>query len=209
MDTEQTMTAETQKRQTVGILAYGSLISDPRAEIAKARTHIIHDVLTPFRIEFARSSSGRGGAPTLVPVTSGGARVKGQIFVMDMPEAEAANVLYRREIGRVGEASLAYKRPEKVTTKTVLVERLRNCGGLDVVLYTKIAATIDPLTAEHLASLAIASVSKADLALDGISYLIAAKESGIATSLSPTYEEEILRKTGCKSLEEALAKLLD
>lgn len=201
------MMKETQDNPTVGILAYGSLISDPREEIKKACTGIIQDVVTPFHVEFARSSNSRGDAPTLVPVTNGGKHVKGQMFVMDLSEAEATNVLYRREIGKVGKTEVTYKRPEQVTPKNVLVERLTNFGGLDVVLYTQIAATIDPLTAEHLADVAIASVSKADPKCDGISYLIAAKKSGIVTALSPSYEVEILRKTGCETLENALAKL--
>ena len=202
------MSDKTQKKPTVGILAYGSLISDPRAEIEKAQSKIVHDVMTPFHIEFARSSTGRGGAPTLVPVTSGGARVIGQIFVMDVSEAEATDILYRREIGKVGDMTRTYKRPELVTDNTVLVERLTNISGLDIVLYTQIAATITPLTAKHLAELAIASVIKADPGLDGISYLIAAKESGIVTALTPTYEAEILKETQCNSLDEARAKIL-
>lgn len=101
-----------------------------------------------------------------------------------------------------------YKRPERVTDNTVLVERLTNISGLDVVLYTQIAATITPLTAKHLAELAIASVTKAEPGLDGISYLIAAKESGIVTALTPTYEAEILKETQCNSLDEARAKIL-
>ena len=199
------------KSSSVGILAYGSLISDPRVEIEKACTGIIKDIVTPFQIEFARSSTGkgggRGGAPTLVPVTDGGAHVKGQVFVMDMSETEAIDVLSRREIGKVGEMERTYKRPEEVTAKNVLVERLTDFAGLDVVLYTQIAATIKPLTAEKLADLAIASVAKADSGRDGISYLIAAKASGIITALSPSYEEEILRKTGCETLEKALSQL--
>lgn len=191
----------------IGILAYGSLISDPRAEIERTRTDTIHDVMTPFHIEFARSSNGRGGAPTLVPVTTGGAQVRGQVFVMDASESEATHILYRREIGKVGEMTRTYRRPERVTNKSVLVERLTNFAGLDVVLYTQIAATITPLTAKRLAELAIASVSDAKRGHDGISYLIAAKQHGIATALSPTYEDEILKETECKTLEEALAKL--
>ena len=199
------------ENSSVGILAYGSLISDPREEIEKACTGIIEDVMTPFHIEFARSSTGkgggRGGAPTLVPVANGGSHVKGQVFLVELSEAEATNVLYRREIGKVGELERTYKRPELVTAKNVLVERITHFAGLDVVLYTQIAATIKHLTAEKLADLAIASVAKADSGRDGISYLIAAKESGIITALSPSYEEEILRKTGCETLEKALSQL--
>ncbi len=201
------MTAEDTTKQTVGVLAYGSLLSDPRAEIEGARTAIIHDVITPFHIEFARSSTGRGGAPTLVPVTSGGAHVSGQVFVMDVSEVEASNILYRREIGKEGDMTRTYRRPEQVTPKSVLVERLTNFAGLDVVLYTQIATTITPLTAQRLTELALESVSKAKPGLDGITYLIAAKKYGIQTALSDDYEAEILRQTSTSSLEEALKSL--
>lgn len=201
------MTEETQNKPTVGILAYGSLISDPGAEIEKAQTNTIHDVMTPFHIEFARSSNGRGGAPTLVPVTTGGAHVRGKVFVMNVSEAEAADFLYRRETGKIDDKT-TYKRPERLTNNSVLVERLTNFAGLDVVLYTQIAATITPLTAERLAELAIASVGKTKPNRDGIVYLINAKKHGIETALSPAYEAEILKETKCKSLDEAHEKLL-
>ena len=202
------MTEETPKKSTVGILAYGSLISDPKDELEKARTKIIQNVMTPFHVEFARSSNGRGGAPTLVPITGGGAHVKGQVFVMGASELEAADILYRREIGKVGDMKRRYKRPDPVADNSVLVERLTNFAGLDVVLYTQIAATITPLNATHLAELAIRSVTGAERGRDGISYLIAAKENGIETALSADYEAEILKQTNCANLEEALENLL-
>lgn len=189
-------------------MAYGSLISDPRAEIEKAHTEIIRNVMTPFHVEFARSSGGRGGAPTLVPVASGGAHVIGQVFVMDVTEAQAADILYRREIGHTGNMTKRYERPERVTDNTVLVERLTNFAGLDVVLYTKIAATIAPLSAKRLAELAIESVAEAPEGLDGISYLSAATKHGIQTALSRDYEAEILKATDSETLEEARTKLL-
>src|SRR3954447_17111626 len=52
----------------VGILAYGSLIDNPGAEIEAALISREADILTPFGVEFARSSSKGSGAPTLVPV---------------------------------------------------------------------------------------------------------------------------------------------
>ena len=203
------MTGNTIDKPKIGILAYGSLISTPGSEIEKARTDIIKDVMTPFHIEFARSSGNRGGAPTLVPVTIGGAHVRGQVFVMDVSESKAADILYRREIGKVGDMTRTYTRPDPVTDKTVLVERLTNFAGLDVVLYTQIAATITPLTAKRLAELAIASVSEAKRGEDGISYLIAAKQNGIVTALSRAYEQEILKEKDCETLEEALAIIQD
>ncbi len=52
----------------VGLLAYGSLQSDPGPELSPLIERRITDVLTPFAVEFARSSRTRAGAPTLVPV---------------------------------------------------------------------------------------------------------------------------------------------
>src|SRR3954454_12930392 len=88
----------------IGILAYGSLIDDPGAEIASATKKTTRDVLTPFPIEFARSSKTRGGAPTLVPVERGGARVSAVIYGVGTNERLAADMLYRREIHKVGSA---------------------------------------------------------------------------------------------------------
>lgn len=191
---------------TIGILAYGSLIDDPDVEIAEATIGTKADVLTPFNIEYARTSNSRGGAPTLVPVTHGGSPVSGQIFILDVPEREAANRLWRRETRKVG-SGLEYAPPKKIGPNTVVVKRLENFAGVSVVLYTQIAANIELLTGEALAALAIASVGKAKPGMDGISYLIAAKGNGITTALSADYEAEIQRQTGCEGLEEALAKL--
>lgn len=192
--------------KTVGVLAYGSLIDDPDVEIAKATTGTKTNILTPFNIEYARTSRTRGGAPTLVPVAHGGSPVSARIFTLDVLEDEAANRLWRRETRRVG-SGLAYTPPGKIGPNNVIVKRLENFEGVDVVLYTQIGANIEPLTAENLAKLAIASVAKADHGKDGISYLIAAKDNGITTALSADYGAEILRQSKCRSLEEALARL--
>ncbi|GAA4131236.1 hypothetical protein ACFFTN_26415 [Aminobacter aganoensis] len=61
----------------VGILAYGSLIGDPGAEIEPAITSRIA-CLTPFPVEFARQSRTRKGAPTLVP-SERGASIRAQM----------------------------------------------------------------------------------------------------------------------------------
>jgi hypothetical protein len=47
---------------TLGILAFGSLISNPGAEIEAALVGRKVDVRTPFGVEFARGSTKRGGA---------------------------------------------------------------------------------------------------------------------------------------------------
>lgn len=53
-----------------GIIAYVSLVHDPGPEIASLIVERV-DVVTPFRVEFARLSTSRVDAPTLVPVTEG------------------------------------------------------------------------------------------------------------------------------------------
>ena len=140
------MTQQGIDRPSVGILAYGSLISDAGWEIEEGRAETINDVLTPFRVEFARSSTSRGGAPTLVPVVFGGMQVKGNVFVMKLTEEEATNVLYRREIDQVC-TDKTYPRHRVANGKSVVVKHLTDFAGLDIVLYTQIAANIEPLTA--------------------------------------------------------------
>jgi hypothetical protein len=86
-----------------GIFGFGSLISDPGEELTKA-TGRRQDLETPFAVEYGRSSNTRGGAPTLVPVKTGGAKVKATVFVPkdSISEQEAENILYRRELHKVG-----------------------------------------------------------------------------------------------------------
>lgn len=67
----------------VGILAYGSLIEEPGMEIEPLICERKERIETPFSIEFARSSSSRCGAPTVVLVESGGCRVHATILVLD------------------------------------------------------------------------------------------------------------------------------
>jgi cation transport regulator ChaC len=192
---------------TVGILAYGSLIDDPGDEIAKALTKTIRDLETPFPVEFARKSrKKRGGAPTLVPVVTGGAFVRAAIFVVNATPQQAVDMLWRRET-HTEDREKGYPNARAGLLDTVYVERLENFAGLNLVLYTRIGANITPLRADQLANLAIASVATAGRGMDGISYLIDAKANGIVTALSEAYEHEVLSKTGTASLCEALASL--
>lgn len=192
----------------IGILAYGSLIDDPGSELEAVICDRI-ETKTPFSVEFARTSSKRDGAPTLIPVESGGVQVDAVLLVLEptVSEAEAKDMLYRREIHNVGK-SRKYVPPEVPKENTVIVERLTDFPHVDIVLYTKIGANIEEenLTAKYLASLAIESAksSAGKQGKDGISYLMNAQRNGIVTPLSPRYEEEILRQTGTNTLEEAL-----
>jgi hypothetical protein len=53
--------------------------------------------------------------------------------------------------------------------------------SIDTVLYTHIAANIEPLTAQELAQLAVESVGKAEPDMDGITYLMDALGRGLKT----------------------------
>jgi len=195
----------------IGILAYGSLIEEPGVEITRAIQKEIRGVKTPFCIEFARSSITRDGAPTVIPVESGGAQVAAWIFVLKegITVGEARNFLWRRET-RNEHTSSRYVRPIKRNPNAMIIEELENFNGVEKVLYTKFSPNISELTAENLAELAIKSASRCAgmEKRDGVSYLISLKRQGIVTKLMPEYEEAILRKTDAKNLEEALAKIL-
>ncbi|MCU7837954.1 MAG: hypothetical protein KZQ94_01080 [Candidatus Thiodiazotropha sp. (ex Troendleina suluensis)] len=192
-------------KQTVGILAYGSLIADPGWEIEEVRTRTIDGVTTPFPVEYARSSGGRGAAPTLVPYEGGG-QVRAQVFVLDTSIEDAADRLYRREIGAVG-GERRYKHRANPGLNKVVVDRLEWAFELDVVLYTRIGATIDNPDATKLAGLAIKSVAQADAGMDGITYLMNAIEAGIETPLTAAYVDEIRQRTGARDLSDALTKV--
>ena len=115
-------------KQTVGILAYGSLINDPGREIKEVRVRKIKGVMTPFPVEFARSSSTRGGAPTLVPYAGGG-YVRAQVLVVNTSVTEATHRLYRRETDKVG-SDRRYKHSNNPGPDKVIVEQLRINSGL-------------------------------------------------------------------------------
>lgn len=192
-------------KQTVGILAYGSLIGDPGPEIEEIRTGTIEGVTTPFPVEFARSSSKRGGAPTLVPYEKG-AKVRAQVFVLSTSISDAADRLYRREIDDIGSVK-QYQHSDNPGPNKVTVKRLEPFAGIDVVLYTEIGANINDPSAARLTGLAIASVGKAKEGKDGISYLMNAITNGIETPLTRAYAAEILRRTETEDLAAALAKV--
>lgn len=197
--------------QLIGILAYGSLINEPGDEIKGLIVDRIEKVRTPFKVEFARSSDKRGGAPTLVPVANGGARIKAAILILSdaVSREEAVNMLWRRETHKPVGSTAKYNPLTPPGEKTVLIDDKPNFYGLGTVLYTRIAANIANLTSASLASLAIQSAQSKEVqeGKDGISYLLSAKQYGITTPLTKKYEKEILRQTNTKSLEEAFTKV--
>lgn len=190
----------------IGVLAYGSLIQHPGRELQEAEGDRRSGVCTPFRVEFARSSSKRCGAPTLVPVDDGGAYVEATILVLrdGVTLDEARDMLYRREINYVGNEAKRY-RPDPSRTNQVWVETLPEFACLDWVLYTRIAADIELRTAERLAELAIESAkgSVGEKRRDGITYLRDALSNGVKTPLSDRYQTAVLERTGADNLEEA------
>lgn len=194
----------------LGILAYGSLIEDPGKEIKPNIRREISGVETPFCIEVARSSKKRDGAPTVVPVESGGARVLAKILVLEekLSVETATDLLWRRETRNEG-TDLHYKKPVNLNSDRMVVETLTDFGGVGIVLFTKLGPNITDLTPENLAELAIKSAENnaGKEGKDGISYLISLKRQGIVTPLMPAYEEAILVKTGTTSLEDALANI--
>ncbi|MCY4419765.1 MAG: hypothetical protein OXC42_00660 [Gammaproteobacteria bacterium] len=193
-------------KHTVGILAYGSLIDAPDWEIEEVRVQTIKGLFTPFHVEFARSSSKRGGAPTLVPYEGGG-HVRAQVLIVDTSVTDATNRLYRRESDKVGTDQHS-KHSNNPGPNKVIVRSLECQFGLDVVLYTCFGATIDEPTAVILAQYAIDSVAEAKPGKDGISYLNNAMNAGIETPLSAAYAEEILRRMGTLNLADALEKVM-
>jgi cation transport regulator ChaC len=198
--------ASDQHLRAVGILAFGSLIDNPGEELASAIIARKRDILTPFGVEFARSSAKRGGAPTLVPVEQGGNPVSAVILVLNISEQEAMDRLWRREIDRVGQGG-HYVHRANPGPNALIIDRHENLDGIAVVLSARFSATITPLTAEHLAELAIKSARELGNGRDGITYLINAKRNGIATPLSEAYEREILRRMETRNLTEALGKI--
>jgi hypothetical protein len=192
--------------RSIGILAFGSLIDNPGAEIKAALVGRRLNVRTPFRVEFARSSTKRGGAPTLVPVEQGGSPVLAHILLVNVAEHEAKDMLWRREIDKVGQGG-HYVHHANPGPNTLIIDRYENFEGVGAVLAARFAATITPLTAARLAELAIESARLERTGRDGITYLIEAKRNGIMTPLSDAYEQEILCRTEARNLGEAFRKI--
>lgn len=186
----------------IGVLAYGSIIMDRGSEIGPLIVRRIQ-MKTPFPVEYARLSRNRGGAPTVVPHSSG-CPVKAEVLVL--PESvslqEAKNLLWRRETRREGSGQ-QYR--ESTSSNSVVVRDVQGFCGLAHVLYTDFnpsgkLSNPDPRT---LAKAAIDSVASAPRGKDGISYLMDLVNTGVVTALTLRYQEEILTLTGSATLAEA------
>jgi hypothetical protein len=188
--------------KTVGILAFGSLIGDPGNEIGPHITKRIAS-RTPFKVEFARASESRDGAPTLVPYVNG-SQVDAEILIVNLEVEDATDRLYRREIHEVSSNKI-YEEPPAGNQNSVRVCSLFNFEGVGTVLYAEIGANIDQPTASELARLAIKSARARDDGKDGITYLRDALANNVRTPLSDTYLRKTLDLTGGRDLDDALA----
>lgn len=192
----------------VGVIAYGSLITSPGSEIVETIVRT-RPVVTPFRVEFARASDGRGGAPTLVPVEVGGAEVHASLLLLDdtITLQEARDYVYRREIGRIGDRDRHYVHRDDPGPNQVHLPVLIDFGGVDFAIYTSLGDTIpvEQRTGLALAERAICSVSRTETGNDGITYLRDAIAAGVATPLTDDYRKAILEVTQARTLEDALA----
>src|SRR5258708_20723725 len=104
----------------MAILAYGSLIDEPGEELENCIVDRLGPILTPFKVEYARSSRTRGGAPTLVPVDGGGFQVSAVVFVLSdaMSEKGAKDILWRRHTLR---AQRSYSPPSRPCPNSRLI----------------------------------------------------------------------------------------
>ena len=131
----------TTARSSVGIFGYGSLLADPGDKIGP---HIVERIpqLSPWKIEYARRSDGRGRGPTLV-IHKTGSTVNGQILVLDVGPNRVAEVrewLWERE-----------NKPKRRCIKEMLL------SGVEHVLYCDLESNIadSDLNAESLAKFSV------------------------------------------------------
>ncbi len=190
---------------SVGILAYGSLVGDPGPELSPLIiTSISSD--TPFGIEYGRKSQTRGNAPTLTIVENVGVKVNAKVLILD-PKVNlqaAKNMLYRRE-RRIDDLTINYSEPGPNSVR-MRIRVLPNFQNISSVIYVDLPSNIEHVTPENLAALAIASAmtDAGDKKMDGINYLRNNIDNGIITPLTRQYEQEILRQSDTTNLQAAI-----
>jgi uracil permease len=203
------------QRYPLGILVYGSMMTDPGKEMTRYVQTTI-PVITPFAVEYARKSKNRSNAPVLVPVKDDGTKVKAQILVMkpDISEQMACDLLYRRAINFVDETAIVYSDKEKHENSGLQIQYIENFGNVDKVFYTAFMPNIENIVnpeispddkAKELAYLAIESLNQDTFCMqrDGIRCLIEDLSSGIHTPLSKFYVREIINRAAANDLNEA------
>jgi len=206
----------------IGILAYGSLIADPGWEILENTDRWIRPVETPFPVEYARRSKTRANAPTLVPVPFGkGDPVYAAVIVLkkEILLQQAMDILYRREIHRIGDTSKAYREPDSLDTVKMRIVQLSNFADLNTVLYTKFPANFQQILddkyddyqkSDLLCVAACTSLTEETFhtCQDGIHYLDAAIYSGVKTRLTELYAQAVLNAAGHNVVDLAIARAL-
>lgn len=192
----------------IGIIAYGSLIDDPGEELGPL---IVNRTAceTPFKVEYGRLSRSRGGAPTLIPVTSGGSTVKGCLLILNAEVSlpDAMSMLWRRETRMKEKPYVKLVNPGR---NSVVVESVSDFADCKTVLYTRIGSNIPgEITAKKLANYAIDSISTnaGSHKMDGLRYLSGAIENGINTPLTAKFLAEILKHTPEPDLSRVISKL--
>ena len=190
----------------IGVLAYGSLIQDPGEEITPLITHRIQCV-TPFKVEFARSSSTRSNAATLIPVIDAGAFVNAVILVLrdDISIQKTMDMIWRRET-RNNDRTQSYVPKKNPTTNTVQVKTLEIFEGVNKVLYTSIGSNMSIVSPAILANMAIDSIldDAGEKGLDGVRYLESAISNGIVTPMTEEFKQNILLQTHAENLAQAI-----
>ncbi len=206
----------------IGILAYGSLITDTGREILDLKDHYIQPVATPFPVEYARRSKTHANAPTLVSVPEGnGDPVQAAVIVLKdgTPLQKALDMLYRREIHRVGDLQSNYRQPDDNGLNRVRITQLNGFAGLDTVIYTNLTANFveilddrydDQQKAVFLCQAACESLNEQTFydCQDGIHYLYAAIQSGVQTRLTNLYAQAILNIAGNNVVDLTIARTI-
>jgi len=186
---------EPSSSKPVGVLAFGSLIWEPGC----LQKHIIagetRAVRTPWPVEYARKSSSRCDAPTLVRFQDGCA-VAAQILVLDTCCLDTARGLVACREGCS---------PDRIAICEELTDEHTEPAA---VFYTALCANIHlPLTGRELARLAIDSCTrlqaKGQPCKNGIRYLRKNIEHGVVTALTCEYKQAILDACNVERLEEA------
>lgn len=171
-----------------GVLAFGSLIWEP-GELSELDKIGEVACMTPWPVEYARRSCTRHWAPTLVRVRDGRPVEARVLLYWNEPDTVKATLATREEIN-------LQRNRSGIETCVVLGVQVRP------IWYTALRLNISDLRPECLARLAISSVKPAG-DRNGVRYLRRCIEHGIYTALTEAYSAEILRISGCGSLEEA------
>ena len=190
-----------------GIIAFGSLIDDPGKELEKFIVKKVPDIITPFKIEYGRKSSSRANAPTLIPIANGGEYVKATLLILsdELKLTEVKNMLYRRELHKVGSNNV-YKDRVKPKNNHLVIKEHSGIQGVKIALSANFGQNLDSITPEILSDLAIKSFKSDNVekGKDGISYLNNNIKNGIITPMTKDYKSMILKKMNATSLDEIL-----